>query len=470
MNDTRPSRPRSKRSKLRIGCSLLGGILFLSLVSAGYFGYQAGTIGAALHAKTLCSGIFLGGLDEERILKEDLDLGPLAFFRPQVNRTDKTVTSTALGGIIRRTAVYREGLGATLAIGCSVKDLRKQQPSPLPTPPEGQAELFWPTGDAVSIQMVATGGDFSALDSVLSEAVSEPEDKPRRTRALVVVYKGLLVGERYAPGITPETPLIGWSMTKSVTSALVGILVKEGKVSVEEAAPVPEWQKPSDPRGGITLDHLLRMSSGLAYQEVYSNPLSDVCVTLFGSRDAAGYVANRPLEADPGTHWHYATGTSVLISRIIRDAVGGDLYDYWSFPRRALFDKIGMRTAVLEPDPSGTFLGGSFMYACARDWARFGMLYLQDGVWEGERILPEGWVDYSRTVSPHSRKYGAHFWLNEIGEDGRIATEYRAAGFQGQCVVICPEKEAVIVRLGMTPQGGDWDRRKFVSEVLDALP
>jgi hypothetical protein len=179
-------------------------------------------------------------------------------------------------------------------------------------------------------------------------------------------------------------------MTKSVTNALVGILVGQGKLSVDEPAPVPEWSGPDDPRGAITLDQMLRMSSGLEFGEIYEDPRSDVCLMLFSVRDAAAYAADKPLETGPGGKWYYSSGTTNIISRIVRDSVGGTQADYFAFPRRALFDRIGMRSAIIEPDPSGTFVGSSYMYATARDWARFGLLYLQDGVWEGERILPEG--------------------------------------------------------------------------------
>jgi len=484
----------SGRAASRIGTTILI-FLLLVLLIAGLLLYKVATIGAGLKAKTLCSGIFLCGLEWERIIREDLALGPLRLISADVNPEDQTVTATAFGGILRRTAVYREGLGSTLAIGCSSEMLRQQLAHPLPDPPVGQSELPWPTGDVLSQEDLPEGVDMNRLNWVLDEAMSEPGNGARRTRALIVIHDGRLLAERYAPGITWETPLIGWSMTKSVTNALVGILVGQGQLSLEGPAPVPEWKGQNEPRGAITLDHLLRMNSGLTFQEVYENPLSHVCVALFGTHDAAAYVAQRRLEASPGTKWHYSTGTSVLIARIIRDALGGDLDTYWSFPREALFFRIGMRTAVMEPDPSGTFLAGSFMYASARDWARFGMLYLQDGMWEGERILPEGWVDYSRTLTRDSDDYGAHFWLNEYDEGDSsvlehedvesekmsgmvvsrkdqsvLATQYRAAGFQGQSLVICPERKTVVVRLGMTPQKGNWNWRRFLSDVLDSLP
>ena len=203
-------------------------------------------------------------------------------------------------------------------------------------------------------------------------------------------------------------------MAKSVTNALVGILTMKGKLSLKGPVPVPEWQKANDPRQVITLDHLLRMSSGLEWVEAYAErPVSDVNMMLLLKPDMAAYVASKPLAAKPDTVWRYSSGTTNLIRRIIRDALGTK-ESYWEFPRRELFNKIGMRSAIWETDASGTFIGSSYLYATARDYARFGLLYLNDGVWQGERILPEGWVAYSTTPTPAAPKgqYGAHFWLN----------------------------------------------------------
>ena len=268
-------------------------------------------------------------------------------------------------------------------------------------------------------------------------------------------------------------------MTKSVTSALVGILVSSGKLALDEPAPVPEWQSPGDPRAAITIDHLLRMSSGLDFDDRSGAALSDVNRMLLRSPDAAGYAVEKPLQDAPGSAWYYSSGTTNILSRIIRARIGGTDADYWAFARRALFDRIGMPSAVMEPDASGTFVGSSFMYATARDWARFGQLYLQDGVWNGERILPEGWVAYTRRpapAAPHGR-YGAHFWLNG-GEAVPVAERpfpslpadlHYAAGYEGQYVIVIPSRELVIVRLGQTADRQAWRMDDFVAAVLAAI-
>jgi CubicO group peptidase (beta-lactamase class C family) len=260
------------------------------------------------------------------------------------------------------------------------------------------------------------GVDGASLNKAVEGAFAEPDlENLRRTRAVLVVHYGRLIAERYAPGITKEMPLIGWSMTKSVTSALVGILVAEGKLSPQAPAPVPEWQKSDDPRRHITLEQLLWMSSGLSFSETYAEkPVSDVQIMLFTKPDMAAYAVRLPLEAEPGTRWHYSTGTTNIIARIIRSSFG-DERDYFAFPRRALFNRIDMRSAVFETDASGMFNCGSSLFASARDWARLGLLYLNDGVWEGERIFPERWVAYSTTPAPTAEKgdYGAQIWLNQ---------------------------------------------------------
>jgi len=277
-----------------------------------------------------------------------------------------------------------------------------------------------------------------------------------------------------------KQPLIGWSMTKSVINALTGILVGQGKLSLEDRALLPEWRGPGDPRAHITLDQLLRMSSGLKFAEDYANPLEDVIFMLLGTDDVAAYAANKPLEAEPGTKWYYSSGTTNIIARIMRDAIGGTDADYFAFPRRALFDPMGMHSAIIEPDASGTFVGSSLMYATARDWARFGLLYLQDGVWEGERILPEGWVKYTLTPAPRAPlgEYGAHFWLkvpppfksSVSGMPSLPVDTYFAAGHEGQFVTIIPSRKLVVVRLGLSRLKGAWDQEWFIAQILEAIP
>jgi CubicO group peptidase (beta-lactamase class C family) len=286
------------------------------------------------------------------------------------------------------------------------------------------------------------------------------------------MHGGEILAERYAQGFTPSTPQLGWSMTKSVNSALIGILVKQGKLVTDDPAPVPEWQRSDDPRRAITLDQLLRMSSGLTFQETYEeNPVSDVNVMLFASADSAASAAAKPLQAQPDTQWSYSSGTTNILSRMVRQTVAGSVVDYWLFPHRELFARLGTGAIFMEPDPSGTFVASSFMYATPRDWARLGQLYLQDGIWQGERILPEGWVEYSRTPTPLAPggRYGAQFWLNQ-GEEKWLTDLppdlFAMSGHDGQFVLILPSQDLVVVRLGYSP---GIDRNELLAFVVDLL-
>jgi len=273
-------------------------------------------------------------------------------------------------------------------------------------------------------------------------------------------------------------PLLGWSMSKSVTNALVGILVRKGKLDIHKPAPVPEWQRKDDPRKRITLDQLLRMSSGLEFEEIYA-PLYDATYMLYGSCDFAAYAANKPLKTDPDNEWYYSSGTANIIARIVRQTIEKDYEYYYSFIYEELFDKIGMYSAVMEPDSSGTFVGSSYTFATPRDWARFGLLYLQHGLWQGERILPEEWVKYTTTPTPKAPKgeYGAHFWLNAGGspdpKDRRWPHSpqdaFGALGFQEQKVIIVPSKKLVLVRFGATTKREAWSTDEFIRNVIDAL-
>ncbi|MGK7917656.1 MAG: serine hydrolase domain-containing protein [Prochloraceae cyanobacterium] len=317
------------------------------------------------------------------------------------------------------------------------------------------------------------------LEKVLDDAFRENDpEKLKRTLALVIVHDGEVIAERYAPEITPQTPLAGWSMTKSVMNTLVGILVQEGKLSLQDQRLMPQWQQANDPRSQITLEQLLHMSSGLKFEDNKRNPLSDLVIMLFGSRNSADYAANKPLAFRPGSHWAYSSGTTNIISQLIRQRIGGTDTDYWTFPRRKLFDRLGMSNSIIEPDAAGNFVGSSFMYASARDWARFGLLYLQDGVGQGERILPPNWVHYSVTPAPHSpdQIYGAHFWRRISSESGKSlppegllpSDTFHASGFQGQFVTIITSKKLVIVRLGVS-QAGAWNHEFFVQQILEAV-
>jgi len=457
------------KRKLIVG----GGLLVLALGAWAYPRARDTAVlanaASAYVAKALCSGVLMAGLEPERLLSQELALAE-GLIEAEIDEDAQEVHASALFGLIDARARRHPDLGCSLYDG-------NRPPVALPAiarPPAAQssaAEVPWRL--APLAPATAPGGvDSAALDGALDGAFSEPDPgNPSRTRAVVVVHEGWVVAERYALGIEASKPLIGWSMTKSVTHALIGLAVGDGLMSVEAPLPVPEWRSPTDPRHEITLDQMLRMSSGLAFEEVYDDFTSDTIRMLMRTWDAGGLAATMPLGAAPDTVWSYSSGTSNIIARSLRQAIGDD-ETYWRFPYERLFHPLGMTSAVIERDPSGSFVGSSYSYATARDWARFGLLYLNDGVWGDERLLPEGWVEYGVTPTPGApeKKYGAHWRLNAGGQfEGVPLDEFRAAGYDGQYVMVIPSRNTVIVRLGQTPADG-FDDVAFERAILDALP
>jgi len=275
------------------------------------------------------------------------------------------------------------------------------------------------------------------------------------THAVLIVRQGRLVVERYADGFGPDITCHSWSMAKSITHALVGLIVGDGALDIHAGADVPEWRGAGDPRGAITLDQLLRMSSGLAFLEEYiPGEPSDVIEMLFGKGkdDVAAFAAGFPLAHRPGSHFYYSSGTSNIVSRCAARATGASGADFEAFMRRRLFDPLGMASAKPRFDAAGTFIGSSFCFATPRDFARFGLLYLRGGLWNGGRLLPQGWVDYARTPTfqqpggDTDGPYGAHWWLDLAGPG-----TFSANGYDGQYIILCPDRDLIIVRHGATP-------------------
>jgi CubicO group peptidase (beta-lactamase class C family) len=458
---------------------LLFGMLLLAVVAAASavlvlrpgraLRVATGTVG-----HTLCSEVFVAGLDPKQAFREIFGFMPgirhLPLLRYDIDRAKKEVTATVAGRFASR-AVYLDGLGCALVYGGT------SSAAPVATG-EGKAR---PVGgsDIAGPSLIEPADEKlrDALDHAFAEPAGGP---PRGTKAVVVLHDGHVVAERYAPGYGIDTPLLGWSMTKSVVNALVGILVRQGRLSVAGPAPVPAWRDPSDPRHAITVEQLMRMTSGLALDETNTgfDPSSRMLST---EPDMAGFADSAPLVAPPGTRYHYSSPSTLILSRIVRDAAGGRAEDVRRFAARELFNPLGMRGVTLEFDAAGTPVGSSYMYATARDWARFGLLYANDGVADGRRILPEGWVRYSATPTAGSRDgYGAGFFTNRgESEFGRLrvrggmpADSFFASGTQGQRIVIAPAERLVVVRLGRSQDWETFDIRgliRLVAEVNGTL-
>ncbi|MEM7766069.1 MAG: serine hydrolase [Pseudomonadota bacterium] len=337
---------------------------------------------------------------------------------------------------------------------------------PLPSQPDG---IAWPTRtwpEGAPAPRTETG----RLDQLLDLAFSQT-DTLGETHAFLAVQGGQIVRERYADGFGPDTTQPSWSMAKSITHALIGLLVKDGRIDIHAPAPVPEWQGPDDPRAQITLDQLLRMSSGLRFTEDYVDAgISHTIDMLFGAGkdDVAGFAAAMPLDHAPGSHWSYSSGTSNIVAATLSRTLGLDAKGVEAFMRDRLFRPIGMGSATPKFDTAGTFIGSSFCYCTARDFARFGLLYLRDGVWDGTRLLPEGWADYARTPTAHvppeePMGYGAHWWLGLAGPGS-----FSANGYQGQYTVIIPGQDLVLVRHGNSEDQKD-AVRAWLADVADCF-
>ncbi|WP_312015882.1 serine hydrolase [Bradyrhizobium sp. JYMT SZCCT0428] len=411
-------------------------------------------------ANILCSETFVSGQQPDRIFRETTAAMPGVNLITwamdyRVDRAWKETTVTLLG-LGRSHAVHREGLGCYLDHGGAV------------------AEIAVPSIDVKSSQVLPDIAGPSVVTSAnpqlaaaLDRAFAEPEQPPKRaTKAIVVLKDGRVVAERYAEGYGIDTPILGFSATKSVISALTGILVRKGALTLDQPAPIGAWQRAGDPRRAITVDHLLRHTAGLALGSSLQASLSSVFEPVnrmkFMESDMAAYAESIELETPPGSQWNYNDGNTVILSHLIREAAGGKAADLLRFARAELFAPLGMRNVTIEFDAAGNAEGSSQMLGSARDWARFGQLYLNDGVAGGKRILPEGWVKYS--ASPTSNAWvgmGAGFWT-DLGDS--FGAHYRtghgwprdaffAKGTMGQYVIIIPSEKLVIVRLGRSPNG-----------------
>ncbi len=424
-------------------------------------------VAAGYSAKIVCSNVFIADRDSREVLKVDVQapghpiLGLIAM---NVDREAKTAHASLLGMFGGGVAVAREGAGCS-----SVPDGNEEAAklAPVPVAAGAASQALWPEGESVE------PSQDPAVKAILDDAgMAGPG-----MRAIVVVKNGRIVGERYGEGFSEATPLLGWSMTKTVTAAIIGTLVREGKLGLDDTGLFEAWK--ADGRGAIKLRDLMSMSSGLEFNEDYGD-VTDVTRMLYLEPDMAAFAAAKPLAHEIGKVFSYSSGTTVMLSRIWQNAAGADAL---AWPRRELFDPIGMRSAVLEADARGTFVGSSYLYASARDWARFGQFLLQDGLWNGEAILPAGYAAVMRAPSsaaPAEYTQG-QMWLNgpsagtpdgqdpDAGFDLPADTVW-ALGHDGQSMAIVPSKQLVVVRLGLTPSKLGYKSQAMVAALVKALP
>lgn len=410
-----------------LAAAVIGGCIYLNTLMPIITGYAA---------KYLASAVFVSGRAPAEVEALDLHFSFIKFDKNKVDYEKKTVTSRFLWA--KATAVYREGYGVTLLRGNKAgKEAFKAEKYPLP---KNSYEDYLQAGDsalAVRLEPVA-------------KALVDDHAYNGHPFAFVVLHEGNVVAERYGEGIGPETQLLSWSMGKSFTNALTGIMARDGLVDIHAPMDIPQWQ--GDGRKAITLSHLMQMQSGLQWNENYGNR-SDVNLMLHRETDMGLFALSKPLEHEPGTFWYYSSGSTNIVMRYLRGKFPSD-EAFLAYMRERLFAPLAIANPHFEPDMSGTPVGSSYLYVTARDYARFGQLFLDDGCIGERRILPEGWVDYTVTpASASENRYGAFFWLNRDHHYPDAPEDmFSCQGHDGQQIFIVPSKELVVVILGYSPK------------------
>lgn len=432
-----------------VGLLLLIGIIYLVATN-----YKKTNIITGYSSKYLASTYFMTDRTQDLTEQNDLDFSPINMASTTINEAEKSVISTVFG-LGKRKAIYHDGLGATLINDNYNPNLKVLYPKRTQVDPS----IPYPFGTATQTDTV-----FKNINYVkLNKAVESAFDTEDRTRSVIVIHQDQIIAEKYADGFDKNSILIGWSMTKSITSTLFGILQKQGKIDIYKDHVFPEWD--NDDRSKITLNDLLHMKSGLAWEEDYSK-ISDVTKMLFLDEDMSKSQLIKPAKYPPNTHWNYSSGTTNLLSGYLRNQFDSQ-QEYLDFWYEALIDKIGMNSMIVETDQSGHYVGSSFGWATTRDWAKFGLLYLHQGNWNGEQIIDTSWVNYSaKVVDGSNGQYGGHFWLNAGGYLPDVPKNvYSANGFQNQRVYIIPDSDLVVVRLGLAATNS----KKMLNELLSGI-
>ena len=430
-------------------------LLFLAiiLIIAVIYNYPKLNILAGYSAKNTASSVFIGERTLEFTDSTDNNFSPVNLASDKVDLVNKFAISSALG-LLTRKAIYRKGLGAVLTL--DERDETAAYLVPKRTKPDNITPF--PYGNAPQKDTVFSNINYNKLNNTVGSIFGK-----RKTRALVVIYKDQIIAERYAEGFHKESKILGWSMTKSILSTVFGVLEHQNKINVRDKAPIESWQK--DGRKEITIHNLLQMNSGLEWDENY-NEISDATKMLFLERDMTKMQADKPLISKPNESFNYSSGTTNLLSGILRNhfKTHQEYLDFWYTD---FIDKIGMNSMVLEADLSGNYVGSSYSWATARDWGKFGLLYLKNGNWNGEHLFTKDWVNYVTTPTPTSKgTYGAQFWLNTDGGFKNVPKNmYYADGYQGQRVYVFPDQELVIVRMALS-----WmEENLFLKGILDSI-
>lgn len=445
--------------------SIIGGSIFATLFFLFYIlVYPKFIIVSGYAAKNLCSCVFVAGIDEKTSINEDLNFNILSLASTDVDYSNKTVTASVFG-LNSKTAYFDKHTGCSL--------VNKVNPDNIYTySKDWKIPLYdslanWYT--YIDTVEYLSKTQIENLDEAMNTAFIEVDASTHKknTRAALVLYKGQLVGEQYADGFSKNSRLMGWSMTKSLTATMLQMLAHDGKLDLNNTTKIESWQQ--DDRKNITWKQLLQMNSGLKWDENYAD-LSVAVKMLFNSDAIGAFATHSPLEHTPNSHWEYSSGTTNIIANAMHSYFDST-DDYIRYLYNNLFYKIGMYSMLIETDAQGVFVGSSYGWATARDWAKIGQLYLQKGNWAGKQLLEKDWVEFVQQPAPNSNnRFGGHFWLNKDGHLPDVPKDlYSLNGFQGQRVIIIPSKELVVVRLGLTYDRADFDFNEWLKGIIEAV-
>ena len=429
---------------------LTGAILLLTLI----INYPKLNILAGYSAKNTASSVFLGERSLSFTNTTDNNFSPVNLATNAIDKEKKTANSSVFG-LLTRKSIIREGLGSVLTLD------KKDEKSNYKTPKRRKTvndTIPYPYGNGSHKDSVFESIDYKKLNETVNSIFGV-----RKTRAVLVLYKDQIIAEKYSEGFTKDSRILGWSMTKSIMSTVFGILEHQQKINIQDKAPVESWQ--NDARKEITIHNLLQMNSGLEWDENYDE-ISDATKMLFLERDMTKVQEEKPLIGKPNETWNYSSGTSNLLSGILRDQFNNH-QSYLDFWYTNLIDKIGMNSMILESDLAGNYVASSYAWATTRDWGKFGLLYLHNGAWNGEELFTKEWVDYVTTPTPTSNgSYGAQFWLNTEKQLKDVSQNmYFADGYQGQRVYILPDEDLVIVRFGLS-----WfEENEFLKGIIQSI-
>jgi CubicO group peptidase (beta-lactamase class C family) len=440
---------------------ILGIAVLLFAIYFGYVTYPKLDLISGFSAKSMASGYFIDNRSQEIIEKGDNDIEMITLAKNKIDENGNFAIASVYG-LKERKAIYREGLGATLIND----DFDVSKPYEVPKRTKLTNNLPFPYGNNEPKDSSFANIDYAKLNQAVANAFDAKGELNKRTRSIIVIYKDKIIAEKYDTGFDKNSKILGWSMTKSITATLFGVLQKQGKIDINKQAPIAEWA--NDERAKITINDLLHMNSGLEWEEDYTK-ISDVTQMLFFDADMSKSQIDKQLAGKPNATWNYSSGTTNLLSGILRKQFKTH-QEYLDFWYSDLIDKIGMNSMLVETDMAGNYVGSSYSWSTTRDWSKFGLLYLHKGNWNGEQILDESWVRFVAIPTNTSNgKYGAHFWLNAGGKFPDVPKDmFYCSGYQGQMVAIFPSHDLVIVRMGLK-EDPEFDFNGLLSGIVGSL-